>query len=212
MENNSMLDSSFAKEYLKWLMKQENAKNTGFNKEDQKYYPYKAVERKDDPKDDSFAPGKYDIGFGIKIQSKSDYERYSKGLTPEETEDLMAEKVLMHYNLAEKWVEEKYPGKWATLPEEAKFMLTDYNFNVGTIGKFPNMVDGIVMGNLNKVIKEYERKFNTKPLKERNNATYKFFILRLEKNLDWRSRFQTIEQSINLLRKNISHQFSSNLF
>ncbi len=191
--------SELYKNYLEWLKQQENAEMKGFK--NGKFYPYLAVERSSEGVSTDFKSGKFDIGYGIKIHTKEQYDAYSKGLDEAQMNSLLEKEVMKSFEDAQKYVDNHYPGKWETLPDEAKFMLTDYDFNLGSVNKFPKMVEGLVNGDFEKVKNEYQRKSNGKPIKKRNEGTEAFFI----KKLDLLKFVPPVQGKINKLTQDLNN-------
>ena len=68
------------------------------------------------------------------------------------------------------------------LGTKEKMMLIDFAFNLGTITGFPNFVNGLLNGDIDKMEKEYERSYTEdktderKPLTQRNNTFRDLFL------------------------------------
>jgi GH24 family phage-related lysozyme (muramidase) len=130
-------------DFLKYIKGVENSIRKGFS--DGKWRPYPAVEG-----------GKsWDIAYGHKITKTDDLEKFRNGITDQEAVALL-QKDLEH---AQKEVElylkkNRLPSN---LSQKQWEILTDYSFNLGTVGKFPEMVKAVVFQDLPKAQREYKR-------------------------------------------------------
>ena len=146
------LDPDTLKKYLSDLRSLENSIKKGYR--NNKWYPHSSIEG-----------GANTIAYGHKLQPG---ESFSSGLTEQEARDLQKKDVLAHQTKAEKFVDDKYgKGTYDKLPQNSQMLLTDYAYNLGSLNKFPSFVEGVVKGDKDKMLKEYERR----GLSERNKWT-----------------------------------------
>jgi len=146
------LDPATLEKYLSDLRGLENSIKKGYK--NNKWYPHASVEG-----------GAKTIAYGHKLQPG---ESFASGLTEQEARDLQKKDVLAHQTKAEKYVDDKYgTGTYDKLPQNSQMMLTDYAYNLGSLNKFPSFVEGVVKGDKNKMLQEYERR----GLTQRNNWT-----------------------------------------
>lgn len=146
------LDPATLEKYLSDLRVLENSVKKGYK--NNKWYPHASVER-----------GRKTIAYGHKLKPG---ESFASGLTEQQAKDLQLKDVLVHQAIAEKDVDDKYgKGTYDKLPQNSQMMLTDYAYNLGGLGKFPSFVEGVVKGDKNKMLREYERT----GLPERNKWT-----------------------------------------
>ena len=120
----------------------------------------------------------------------SERGKFRDGLTPAQADSLLREDI----EEAERYTAQMYTnrglnktfGEFNDLPENKKFMFTDYVFNGIPVfntheeGGFPKMTIGILTDDWNTVNKEYLRSTKVKggdrELGRRNKSTYKYFI------------------------------------
>lgn len=141
--------------YEQQLKQLENSIKAGYK--NGKWYPHNSVEG-----------GTKTIGYGHKLSSK---ENYSSGLTTAQVLALQKKDLANHTNIAKSMVDKKYgAGTFNKLPESRKVLLVDYAYN-GVLHEFPNFMDATVKGDKNKMLKEYMRYTNGKPLTQRNAWT-----------------------------------------
>lgn len=146
------LDPDTLKKYLSDLRSLENSIKKGYR--NNKWYPHSSIEG-----------GANTIAYGHKLQPG---ESFSSGLTEQQARDLQKKDVLAHQTKAEKFVDDKYgKGTYDKLPQNSQMLLTDYAYNLGSLNKFPSFVEGVVKGDKDKMLKEYERR----GLSERNKWT-----------------------------------------
>lgn len=146
------LDPATLEKYLSDLRGLENSIKKGYK--NNKWYPHASVEG-----------GRKTIAYGHKLQPG---ESFASGLTEQQARDLQLKDVLVHQAKAEKYVDDKYgKGTYDKLPQNSQMMLTDYAYNLGGLGKFPSFVEGVVKGDKNKMLQQYERR----GLPERNKWT-----------------------------------------
>lgn len=148
------LDPKTMKKYIADLKNQENDAKKGYT--NSRWYPHASVEGGSDT-----------IAYGHKILPNEDF---SKGLSDYEAEQLLQRDVLVHQANAKKQIDNKYgEGTFNSLPQDRQMLLVDYDYNLGSLSKFPNFVDAAVKGNNEKMLKEYVRYSGGKPLKKRND-------------------------------------------
>jgi len=146
------LDPATLEKYLSDLRGLENSIKKGYK--NNKWYPHASVEG-----------GANTIAYGHKLQPG---ESFASGLTEQQARDLQKKDVLAHQTKAEKYVDDKYgTGTYDKLPQNSQMMLTDYAYNLGSLNKFPSFVEGVVKGDKNKMLQQYERR----GLTQRNNWT-----------------------------------------
>ena len=153
------LNPETMKKYREVLKVQENSIKSGYRKAEDKWYPHKSPEG-----------GKDTVGFGHKLIGP-DANKYNKGLTTKEAENLLDSDILKHQTVAENLIDKKYgKGTFDSLPQDSQMLLVDYAYN-GVLNSFPTFTDALVKGDKQTMLKEYERFGNTGPLKERNAWT-----------------------------------------
>jgi hypothetical protein len=141
--------------YEEQLRQLENSIKAGYK--GGKWYPHNSVEG-----------GTKTIGYGHKLSGS---ENYSKGLTTAQVLALQKKDIARHTNIAKSTIDKKYgAGTFDKLPESRKVLLVDYAYN-GVLHKFPSFMDATVKGDKNKMLKEYMRYTNGKPLTQRNAWT-----------------------------------------
>lgn len=146
------LDPVTLEKYLSDLRGLENSIKKGYK--NNKWYPHSSIEG-----------GANTIAYGHKLQPG---ESFSSGLTEQQARDLQKKDVLAHQTKAEKFVDDKYgKGTYDKLPQNSQMLLTDYAYNLGSLNKFPSFVEGVVKGDKNKMLQQYERR----GLNERNKWT-----------------------------------------
>lgn len=146
------LDPVTLEKYLSDLRGLENSIKKGYK--NNKWYPHSSIEG-----------GANTIAYGHKLQRG---ESFSSGLTEQQARDLQKKDVLAHQTKAEKFVDNKYgKGTYDKLPQNSQMLLTDYAYNLGSLNKFPSFVEGVVKGDKNKMLQQYERR----GLNERNKWT-----------------------------------------
>lgn len=79
-----------------------------------------------------------------------------------------------------------------SLPDDAKAIITDFQFNLGNIKAFPKLMNALKKGDWETVEKEYVRKLHGEPLGKRNDDTFKNYI---EPNLPQNKVFDAILDS-----------------
>jgi len=153
------LNPETMKKYREVLKVQENSLKSGYRKAEDKWYPHRSPEG-----------GADTVGFGHKLIGP-DANKYNKGLTTKEAENLLDSDILKHQTVAENLIDKKYgKGTFDSLPQDSQMLLVDYAYN-GVLNSFPTFTDALVKGDKQTMLKEYERFGNTGPLKERNAWT-----------------------------------------
>jgi hypothetical protein len=153
------LNPETMKKYREVLKVQENSIKSGYRKAEDKWYPHRSPEG-----------GADTVGFGHKLIGP-DANKYNKGLTTKEAENLLDSDILKHQTVAENLIDKKYgKGTFDSLPQDSQMLLVDYAYN-GVLNSFPTFTDALVKGDKQTMLKEYERFGNTGPLKERNAWT-----------------------------------------
>ena len=146
------LDPATLEKYLSDLRDLENSIKKGYK--NNKWYPHSSVEG-----------GANTIAYGHKLIPG---ESFASGLTEQQARDLQKKDVLVHQARAEEYVDDKYgKGSYDKLPQNSQMLLTDYAYNLGSLNPFPSFVEGVVKGDKNKMLQEYERR----GLPERNKWT-----------------------------------------
>lgn len=155
------LNPETMKKYLEQLKLQENEGKAGFK--DGVWTPHKNAE----------GGGYGTIAYGHKLTKDEDYLR--KGISDKEALNLLEKDVLKSQKKAEDEINKKYgEGSFDKLPQDHQMLLVDYVYNLGNVtSKFPSFTEGLMQGNKDKMLKEYVRKANDKPLKKRNEWTAK---------------------------------------
>lgn len=181
------IDPEHRKQYKKDLKFQENDAKVGMTTLDkwtdefpdaEKWMPYTAVEDKDktDPT--------YDIGYGNKLGKKKDGKLMvtiggkevdaMKGLNSDQIDALLDESITAHENIARKEWNEKFPdNKYDDLPQAKQVLITDYAYNLGSINKFPSLMNALNEDDEEKAYNQYKRFSNKKPLVKRNTWSAK---------------------------------------
>ena len=150
--NVPLKPSSFLPTYFNDIKQIENAEKKGWDSEKQKWFPYESFE---DPKS-------FDIGYGHKIKTGEDY---SKGLTEKEILALIKKDFNEHEKLAAHYINKTHGANtWANLNSYQKTLLTDTQYNVGSLGEFPSFSKGVVNNDKETMLKEYKRYTDGKPL------------------------------------------------
>lgn len=181
------IDPEHRKQYKKDLKFQENDAKVGMTTLDkwtdefpdaEKWMPYTAVEDK----------GKknptYDIGYGNKLGKKKDGKLMvtiggkevdaMKGLNSDQIDALLDESITAHENIARKEWNEKFPdNKYDDLPQAKQVLITDYAYNLGSINKFPSLMNALNENDEKKAYDQYKRFSNKKPLVKRNTWSAK---------------------------------------
>lgn len=174
------LDPETMKKYLTTLKRLENNNKTGYRSG--KWYPHPSVEG-----------GADTIAYGHKLlpQDKNLYQ----GITEEQANALQQQDVLAKQAEAKRLVDKQYGvGTFDNLPQDSQMLLVDYQYNVaGGLNKFPSFVKGVVSGDKEQMLKEYERGSKAGKLTARNNWT-KGVI----EGLDYSKPKEYIEQNIPL--------------
>jgi len=174
------LDPETMKKYLTTLKRLENNNKTGYRSG--KWYPHPSVEG-----------GADTIAYGHKLlpQDKNLYQ----GITEEQANALQQQDVLAKQAEAKRLVDKQYGvGTFDNLPQDSQMLLVDYQYNVaGGLNKFPSFVKGVVSGDKEQMLKEYERGSKAGKLTTRNNWT-KGVI----EGLDYSKPKEYIEQNIPL--------------
>ena len=174
------LDPETMKKYLTTLKRLENNNKTGYRSG--KWYPHPSVEG-----------GADTIAYGHKLlpQDKNFYQ----GITEEQANALQQQDVLAKQAEAKRLVDKQYGvGTFDNLPHDSQMLLVDYQYNVaGGLNKFPSFVKGVVSGDKEQMLKEYERGSKAGKLTARNNWT-KGVI----EGLDYSKPKEYIEQNIPL--------------
>ena len=174
------LDPETMKKYLTTLKKLENNTKTGYK--NGKWYPHPSVEG-----------GADTIAYGHKLlpQDRNLYQ----GITDEQASALQQQDVLAKQTEAKRLVDKQYgAGTFDGLPQDSQMLLIDYQYNVaGGLNKFPSFVEGIVSGNKEQMLKEYERGSKAGKLTTRNN-----WAKGVIEELDYSKPKQVIEPNIPL--------------
>ena len=153
------LNPETMKKYREILKVQENSLKSGYRKAEDKWYPHKSPEG-----------GKDTVGFGHKLIGP-DANKYNKGLTTKEAENLLDSDILKHQTVAENLIDKKYgKGTFDSLPQDSQMLLVDYAYN-GVLNSFPTFTDALVKGDKTTMLKEYKRYSGSKLLGERNEWT-----------------------------------------
>jgi len=132
------------------------------------------------------AAGVETIGYGttndVFINNLSAKEALS-GISESTADSLLREDLdAMYSTLSNRMVNLGKDSLFATIPDRDKLMMLDYEYNVGSINKYPKMRDAILTGNWGVVDNEYERSYlnattgNWMPLAKRNTMTFDYFI------------------------------------
>jgi len=181
------IDPEHKKQYKKDLKFQENDAKVGMTTLDkwtdefpdaEKWMPYTAVEDKG-KKDPT-----YDIGYGNKLGKKKDGKLMvtiggkevdaMKGLNSDQIDALLDESITAHENIARKEWNEKFPdNKYDDLPQAKQVLITDYAYNLGSINKFPSLMNALNENDEKKAYDQYKRFSNKKPLVKRNTWSAK---------------------------------------
>ncbi len=181
------IDPEHRKQYKKDLKFQENDAKVGMTTLDkwtdefpdaEKWMPYKAVE------DKSKKDPTYDIGYGNKLGKKKDGKLMvtiggkevdaMKGLNSDQIDTLLDESITAHENIARKEWNKKFPNnKYDDLPQAKQVLITDYAYNLGSINKFPSLMDALNEDDEKKAYNEYKRFSKKKPLVKRNTWSAK---------------------------------------
>lgn len=181
------IDPEHRKQYKKDLKFQENDAKVGMTTLDkwtdefpdaEKWMPYTAVEDKGktDPT--------YDIGYGNKLGKKKDGKLMvtiggkevdaMKGLNSDQIDALLDESITAHENIARKEWNEKFPdNKYDDLPQAKQVLITDFAYNLGSINKFPSLMNALNEDDEKKAYDQYKRFSNKKPLVKRNTWSAK---------------------------------------
>ena len=135
---------------------------------------------------DSLEGGNPTIGYGHKVTDKElRNHRFKNGLTKEEAEQLLREDIQSHYNSTRKFMGKDY---FNTLPYDQQMMLTDYDFNLGSLSGFPTFVDAVKAYNAATTDEErikqreiiganYARHSGGKPIWLRNATTLDKYLI-----------------------------------
>lgn len=150
-------------DFIKYIKTVENNIKKGMR--NGKWYPYQAVEG---PK------GGWDIAYGHKITKSDDLAKLRNGLTEQEATALLKQDLEKAKSEVENYLKKnRLP---TNLSQKQWEMLIDYSFNLGTIGKFPEMTKAIVFQDTPKAKREYKRYANIggqkKELQARNSEFY----------------------------------------
>jgi hypothetical protein len=155
------LNPETMEKYLAALKIQENEGKAGFK--NGIWTPHKNAEN-----------GNYGtIAYGHKLTKDEGYLK--KGISDEKAISLLNKDVLKHQKKAKSEIDSKYgEGSFDKLPQDHQMLLIDYVYNLGNVtDEFPSFTEGVMQGDKAKMLKEYVRKSNDKPLKKRNAWTEK---------------------------------------
>jgi len=151
--------------FLDDVKEAENGVKAGLCKRTNRWYSYNSPEG-----------GTQTIGYGHKLtREEANSGKFRKGLSKNQAEQLL----LSDLNLAISRL--KMPNsRWNRLSWKQKWLLLDYQFNVGSVEhKFPKFTHGVLTENKSILLKEYLRTYKKKNgkryyLGDRNNRTLNF--------------------------------------
>tara|TARA_Y100000004_G_scaffold77934_1_gene87707 strand:- start:116 stop:694 length:579 start_codon:yes stop_codon:yes gene_type:complete len=151
------------KTVIGWFMEQENSIKKGWSEQNQKWYPHESLEG-----------GNPTIAYGHKLTDEEvKNQTFKDGITEVEAGILLLSdlsKALNSLNIPDEY--------YKTLNEWQKFILVDYQFNLGNMKAiFPKMYVATVLKDKATMLKEYKRYYrdadgNRHELKGRNEAIY----------------------------------------
>jgi hypothetical protein len=159
-------------EYVKELMFQENGVNKGLK--NGRYYPYDSVEG-----------GTPTIGYGHKLtEDEVKSKKYANGLSYDEVVNLMYSDLDKHAKVAKSSFESEFgKGSFDNLNTTLKDVVLDFSYTGTGINKFPNFHKAVYQYSIGdptqkslayaKMLDNYKRNTNGKPLVSRNAYTEK---------------------------------------
>lgn len=136
-----------------FMMSVENSKNNkkgGWNPKLKRWFPHV-----------SFEGGEPTIGYGHKMLDLENYSKYYAGLTDEEVMELLKKDISAHIAKAAKEYESLSGKKWNDLLPEAKALIIEKVYNIGTIaskktGKYyPKLAKALAANDVNGILANY---------------------------------------------------------
>lgn len=153
----------YTPEFIQYVKRIENSIKSGLKKG--RWYPHKSAEG-----------GAKTIAYGHKLIAGEDF---SKGLTDEQATKLL----LKDLNLAKAGARKSVGSdKFDKLDSHRQEILTEYQFNLGTLKSFPKFVAAVLKNDKKEMLKHYQRKYQhptTKkwlPVKDRNTQFKKRYL------------------------------------
>ncbi len=174
-DTNPMTDNNFI-DYIKF---NENGIRLGFNKNEKKWYPHKSVEG-----------GLDTLAYGHKLKKG---ENFDDGITDSEAMKLLLKDLKIAENTSIRnipsiyeWAKNKNKLKsgarssYDQLSKLEKQMCLDFAYNIGTLMKFPNFFTALLNKDIKTMKQEYIRTADGKPIKQRNEQFYNYFLKNYE--------------------------------
>jgi poly(A) polymerase len=156
---------SFDSDFLNYMKSVENGIKSGFK--NGKWYPHK-----------SFEGGMPTIGYGHKIQSEKELQRYFNGVSDQEIISLLKHDLEKAKTIVNNYVNSL--GVKIPLDKQQLEMLTDFAFNLGSLKKFPKFTTAVINKDWDTAKKEYKRFSNGNELKDRNQQFFKKYLQHLQ--------------------------------
>ena len=134
-------------EFCKQVENSKSNKKGGWNEAKKRWFMH-----------DSFEGGNPTIAHGHKVNDTENIPKYRKGLTDPEADVLLISDLKTHAEKTIRDYESMTKGKWNDLKPEAKAILIEKCFNVGSIRKFPSLTAAIKNNDVDGIIKNYSVK------------------------------------------------------
>lgn len=153
---------SFSKEFIEYIKRVENGNKVGYK--NGKWYPHK-----------SYEGGLPTIGYGHKIQSTVELEKYKNGVNDAVIDGLLKSDLTQASKIVDDFIHKKYKVNLMLTPIQRE-MLVDYAFNLGSLSGFTKFVDAVLKNNKLAMKSNYKRYAGGTELHDRNAQFLKKYL------------------------------------
>jgi len=151
----------FSPDFIAYMKGVENSIQSGFDKHEKKWYPYK---------DESG----WHIAYGHKL-AENEIINFKHGISQDKADKFLINDLKIAKYRIKNYIKTTYKVD-LLLTKKQEEMLLDFSFNLGGLEKFPKFVDAVLRNQLDIVKKEYVRHFAGKELIGRNRAFFERFL------------------------------------
>lgn len=167
------------KQFIEYIKFNENGVRRGFDKNKNLWFQHK-----------SYEGGLDTIAYGHKLKKGEDF---SKGITESEAIRLLLQDLKIAENTSIRDISQIYDSakkkkqlkpnarnSYEQLSKFEKQMCLDFAYNIGTLKKFPKFFTALLNKDIYTMKKEYIRTADGKPIKQRNDQFYNYFLKNYE--------------------------------
>lgn len=158
----------FAPDFIQFVKSLENPDKVGWDASKRQWLPHPSPEG-----------GRATIAYGHKLKPGEE-GRFERGISEQDAERLLAHDLATARQEVHDYILKRYKVR-LTLESKVEEMLTEFAFNLGSLGKFPKFVDAVLHGRWDEAYRECGRSYRSKTgerieLKSRNDAFRKRYF------------------------------------